>query len=238
MYPTPRYDHIIEPFAGGAGYALTYPDLDVTLYDLDESVCELWDYLINVKPSEVLSLPLIKPKQHVDELKLMGGAKLLIQRWLNPLAGRIANNIPPVILKDSERDGVIIDSSVWGEKRRFMVSELVNRIKHWQVFNKSYLDAENHEGTWFIDPPYASKVSNSYKCSHKSIDYEELAEWCRSRLGQAMVCENTDSTPWLPFRKLHDIRGGNYNGKESKRSTEVIWCSDEHDYPMTQSSLL
>lgn len=237
-YPVPRYGHIIEPFAGGAGYALTYPDLQVTLYDLDESVCELWEYLIRASSKQIMNLPLIKPTQHIDDLKLHGIEKELIQRWLNPLSSSKASKIPPVKVKSSCSDDRVIDSAIWGDKRRYKLSILVERIKHWRVYNKSYEACHDTYATWFIDPPYASKVSNAYKCTHKAIDYDHLSIWCKSRKGQAMVCENTDSPDWLPFKKLHDIRGGNYVDGKIKRSTEVIWCSDERDWPMTQSSLL
>ena len=238
MYPVPRFDCIIEPFAGGAGYALTYPDLKVTLYDLDEEVCELWDYLIHASPADILALPLIKPYQHVDELKVNGAAKQLIRRWLNPLSGKAENKIPPMKVKWDTDGSIVTEWAVWGDKRRNMISKLVTRIKHWRILNRSYIDADDSRGTWFIDPPYASKVSKNYKYTHKSIDYKQLSEWCQNRQGQTIVCENTDSERWLPFRDLHQIKGGNYKGSKAKRSTELIWCSDERDYPMTQSSLL
>ena len=34
-YPAPTEPHIIEPFAGAAGYAMRYPERKVTLIDAD-----------------------------------------------------------------------------------------------------------------------------------------------------------------------------------------------------------
>ncbi len=43
----PAYSSIIEPFAGSAGYALRYADLQVTLCDADPVIVGVWSYLIN-----------------------------------------------------------------------------------------------------------------------------------------------------------------------------------------------
>jgi hypothetical protein len=235
-YPVPRYDHIIEPFAGGAGYALRYCDLKVTLYELDEKVCMLWDYLINASEADVLALPLLGVDQHIDELGLNGGAYQLVKRWINPQSGGLNNRFAPSSVKKFFKDGECFDSSLWSKKRRYKTSQIVKRIKHWKIINKSYIEAINTKATWFIDPPYASKVSKVY--NHYEIDYDYLASFCRSRKGQTIVCENTGSPRWLPFRSLLEIKGGCNTDGKLKRSVEVLWCSDEQDYPMQQQSLL
>jgi len=238
LYPTPRHNHIIEPFAGGAGYALRYADLQVTLYELDESVCMVWDYLINASAADIMALPLIEPYQSVNDLNICDAAKQLIGRWTNPMAGKFKALVPPCMSKYIEQGKP--DARVWSLARKKLLSRTVQRIKHWKLINSSYMTAPNNKATWFIDPPYNSTVSRGvYQHDNRSIDYAELSEWCRNRAGQAIVCENTESKPWLPFRRLKTIKGGKdtVEGKK-KLSTEVIWCSDERDWPMTQSSLL
>ena len=47
-----------------------------------------------------------------------------------------------------------------------------------------------------------------------------LSEWCRSRRGQVMVCEN-EGARWLPFRPFRSIQSTS-NGV----SREVIWTND------------
>lgn len=234
LYPVPRHDHIIEPFAGGAGYALRYADLKVTLYELDESVCMVWDYLIHASPADIMSLPLLEPYQSVNDLNVCDAAKQLIGRWTNPFCGQFQNRMPPSILKSQDKN----KSAQWGKARRFKLAKLSQRIKHWRITNNSFIDANNQQATWFIDPPYNSKVSR-YKHNNRPINYSELADWCKARTGQVIVCENTDSEPWLPFKQLKTIKGGKSIAEGKKKlSTEVIWCSDERDWPMTQSSLL
>jgi len=233
-YPVPKYDHIIEPFAGGAGYALRYCDLKVTLYELDEKVCMLWDYLINASEADILALPLLKVDQHLEELNLTGGALELVGRWINPQSATIQNRFSPVHKKSIlENEN---DSRYWGRSRRYKISQIVKRLKHWRIINKSYIEAVNTKASWFIDPPYASKVSKKY--NHHTIDYDQLASFCRSRKGQAVVCENTDSPQWLPFRELLTLSGGKQDQGKKRKSTEVLWCSNDQDYPMQQQSLL
>ena len=50
------------------------------------------------------------------------------------------------------------------------------------------------------------------------IDYSALADWCHSRKGQVIVCEN-EGADWLPFERLCEQVGAN----RAKRSMEVIW---------------
>jgi hypothetical protein len=41
-YPKPKYDRIIEPFAGTARYSLRYFDHDIFLVDKYEVVVKIW----------------------------------------------------------------------------------------------------------------------------------------------------------------------------------------------------
>jgi site-specific DNA-adenine methylase len=81
------------------------------------------------------------------------------------------------------------------------------------------------EATWFVDPPYNNKAGSHYKCGSKDIDYNNLAEWCRSRRGQVMVCENAGAT-WLPFEDLYEHVGASRVGNKPKRSVEAIWTNE------------
>jgi hypothetical protein len=49
------------------------------------------------------------------------------------------------------------------------------------------------------------------------VDYEALANWCRERRGQKIVCE-PEGAAWLPFQHLRLAR--NSIGHET---AEVIW---------------
>ena len=64
-YPSPRHGHIIEPFAGAAGYSLRYPDYDVTLVDAYPVIAGIWRYLIATPPGEIMLIPCV---ESVDDL--------------------------------------------------------------------------------------------------------------------------------------------------------------------------
>ena len=66
-YPNPQHNIIIEPFAGSAQYSLLYYKKDVRLYDLDENICMIWDYLIHAKESQLRRLSI--DFKHIDDLK-------------------------------------------------------------------------------------------------------------------------------------------------------------------------
>ena len=80
------------------------------------------------------------------------------------------------------------------------------------------------EATWFVDPPYAD-AGRAYKHGAQGIDFSALADWCRSRNGQTVVCENFGAD-WLPFREFRDIKG-TAGARRSGVSKEVIWTSEE-----------
>ena len=69
-YSKPKFDTIIEPFAGSASYSLLYPKRKVKLIDLDDNICILWEYLINVKEKEIRALPLLERNDPMKRSKI------------------------------------------------------------------------------------------------------------------------------------------------------------------------
>lgn len=214
-YPRPDYPTLIEPFAGGAGYALTYPECSVILYEVDPIVYGVWEYLTKVTPAEVLALPL--EVEHVDELQVSEPAKWLIGFWLNK-GSSTPKKSPSVWARGGSRP-----NSYWGEVVRARIAAQVRRIRHWKVHNRSYEAAGSLEATWFIDPPYAGEPGAHYR--YRLTDYEALARWCQERPGQVIVCEQ-EGADWLPFRPfgvLAATRGEDRDGE----SSEVMWTNRE-----------
>ena len=58
---------------------------------------------------------------------------------------------------------------------------------------------------------------------HPRADYEALADWCRSRRGQVIVCENVGAD-WLPFEPFITIKA-NESKSGGKVSREAIWTN-------------
>lgn len=204
LYHAPRYKTIVEPFAGSAAYAAQYYDRDVVLCDKNPVIVGVWDFLINSTRSDIMSIGMIPSNGSVDDLKISQEAKWFVGFWLQQAATR------PGLTRGKW--------SKWSPAVRARVAAQVEKIKHWKVYECSYENTPvQGPSTWFIDPPYQVDGKH-YKCSSKSIDFGRLGDWCKSRRGQAIVCEN-QGADWLPFEKLR----ATHSASKSEKSLEVVW---------------
>lgn len=196
-YGPPRCDHVIEPFAGGAGYSCYWEPPRVTLIDADEEIVELWEYLKAVSPEELLRLP--TNIFHLDELpkQTPKAARTLVGLWLNQNSATRANVRSPWA-KDPNRQ-----ARYWSETTKHRIASQLERIRHWTIIHGSYEQAPATEAHWFIDPPYSGAAGRAYR--HHDIDYKKLARWCRRRPGFVQVCEQWPAD-WLPFDPLHALK--------------------------------
>ena len=219
-YPAPAHATIIEPFAGAAGYALRHPSRNAILNDLDPVIAGTWDYIIRAPESEILALPLYDGTwETTDDLNLPQEARWLIGWWLNKGAARPCKKPSKWV-----RDMKTLGENAWGEGVRARIASQQRHVRHWIVTNRDYSALSNMEAAWFVDPPYA-EAGRAYKHGAQGIDFSALADWCRSRNGQAVVCENFGAD-WLPFREFRDIKG-TAGAHRSGVSKEVIWTSEE-----------
>lgn len=204
-YPEPKYDRIIEPFCGAAQYSLHGDNWnrDVQLFDKYPVIVAIWEYLINeATPAEILDLPELNQGQSVDDFSLSQVQKFLIGFCINS--------------GSAQPKKTVAKYNSWNKTKQFIANNLY-KIKHWEVKLADYLSIPNSDATWFIDPPYQyggewyhSSVSN------KKLDYNQLANFCKTRIGQAIVCENTKAT-WLPFHPLVTLHG------QKHKTTEAIY---------------
>jgi site-specific DNA-adenine methylase len=217
-YPSPENETIVEPFAGSAGYALRYYDRKVILCEIDPTLAAVWSYLVRARESEILALPNLEPHQDVDDLPLMPEARWLIGMWLNRGVSTPRKS-PSKWMRDGIRPG-----SFWGDRVRQTIARQLSKIRHWRIYNCSYLEAPlSSAATWFIDPPY-QRAGKHYRYSSDAIDYADLAEWCKERQGQVIVCEN-DGADWLPFRALAHVK----TTRARRRSKEVVWIRESQE---------
>ena len=214
-YPPPKYDTIVEPFAGSAGYSLRYHQRHVVLCEVNPVLVGVWNYLIRVKPEEILRIPDVPPEGCVDDLHLPEEAAWLVGFWLN--RGTAApRKRPSKWMRDNVRPG-----SFWGHRVRTTISSQVEAIRHWKVRQCSYEDCHvDGPATWFVDPPY-QLAGQHYSFGSAEMDYPALAGWCRSRSGQVIACENAGAD-WLPFEKLADVK----TTRPGRRSVEVRWTNE------------
>jgi site-specific DNA-adenine methylase len=222
-YPAPVHDVIVEPFCGGAGYSLHHYNKQVHLYDLNPKVVGVWDYVIKADPNEIRALPLLGSEQRVSELQVHQEAKWLIGWWV-----KYACSNPRLSMTSSMKAHMDLGSATaWTHRRREYIAQTSALVKHWKVTCASYQDIPNTRATWFIDPPYQCKAGRHYPFN--AVDFGHLAEWSRSREGQVMVCENSDSEAWLPFQPFRECVGARRTGGEAKRTQEVVWYSETRE---------
>lgn len=204
-YPSPICDKIIEPFAGTAVYSLYENnwEKDVLLVDKYDVVIKVWHYLQKASREDILSLPDMNYHDNVD----MHEQLTQEEKWL---IGFSING------GSAQPKKTTMKFNTWNRNKPLIADEL-HKIRHWDIRQGDYRDIENQEATWFIDPPYVNG-GIYYRHNNKSIDFEELGEWCKSREGQVIVCENTKSD-WMDFKPLKRMKGSLHV------TTEAIWTN-------------
>ena len=220
-YPGPRYDTIIEPFAGAAGYSCHYPDRRVILVDKSPVICGIWRWLISVDPAEVLAIPDIPEGGTVDDLPCCQEARWLAGFWCGQ--GLASPRPRPTRWVREPHPGMWrSDSLGWCARNREKIARQVQRIRHWQVIEGDYRAAPDIEATWHVDPPY-QVGGRRYPNRLAAEDYAALGDWCRMLRGQVMVCEQ-EGADWLPFVPMAEIKAtcGKQKGKRTT-SREVVW---------------
>lgn len=216
-YPPPKFDKIIEPFAGTARYALKYWDRDVLLVDKYDVIVKIWKWLQLCSVGDILGLPTLKKGEDIRELNLTEVEKM----FLGMISG-VASTSPrnKVSSYAAEKNGR-------GNQLKIIASHL-HKIRHWKIKLGSYEDLLNELATHFIDAPYQFGGS-AYV--HNKIDYNHLGAWTRARDGQVIACENTKAN-WMDFKPMIKVRGA------MSTTTESIWSNYPTAFDNEQLKLL
>ncbi len=244
-YPAPRYDTIVEPFAGSAAYSVHYPEKKVILVEKDPLLAAVWRYLIKATSEQVMSIPLLPDADTlVSSLKCSEEEKLLIgyniqsgdARPRNKVSNHCRDYRPPWVhhsYKDpvtgwqkptSDTNAPLHEGyeNFWGEKRRARIARQVPFIKHWRIIEGDYTVAPDVQATWFIDPPY-ERAGKAYRFN--KINYKAVADFACTRKGEALVCES-DGATWLPFKELGNFKS-TPGTKRKQKSVEVIYYKEK-----------
>jgi len=216
-YPPPKYGKIIEPFAGSARYSLKYFDRDVLLVDKYENVIKVWKWLQQCSKNDILKFPRLEKGMDIRKMDLSDVERIFMSFLV--ASGRPSN----IVTK-------FMDFSNGRENTFKNIANNLDKIRHWEIRLGSYDEIENEEATWFIDPPYQFGGEH-YKESNKNISFDSLAEWCKSRNGQVIVCENTKAD-WLPFKPVVSIQGACQTNTK-----EAIWSNHKTNYDNVQMGL-
>jgi hypothetical protein len=186
----PQRTHVVEPFAGSAGYSCFWQPPQITLVEKDPLIAGIWHYLTHATSREVLALPIV---DDVSELppSVPQEARALIGFWFNHGINRPGTRRSRWARTPRHR------ASFWSESIRLRLAVQVEAIRHWRVIEGDYTIATNRDAHWHVDPPY--QIGGRGYALH-DIDYGQLALWCRTRKGFVQVCENTGAD-WLPFEE-------------------------------------
>jgi site-specific DNA-adenine methylase len=221
LYPKPKYDTIIEPFAGSARYSLKHFDKEVILIDKYPVIVTIWKWLQQCSTNDILKLPSdLKYGERFEQLGLSQ-----VETWFLGFvygAGAQRPRTFPTKRRTTERTS----------HARYTLNRIAQnlfKIKHWIIIEGEYTDAPDRKATWFIDPPYQHGGA-TYVKSNRHINFRELGEWCKLRQGQVIVCENTKAD-WMDFKPVKDQRGSLYT------TTEAIWTNEPTLYDNIQLKL-
>lgn len=230
MYPRPRHEVIVEPFAGGAGYSLRYWRRRVVLVERSPDVCGAWRVLLERGPDAVRGLPLLEPDDDLRDMDLDDDAKRLIGFWVNSGTAKPCNKLCSWAL-DGQPDRA---TAFWGPRVRERLARLSAAIQgRWTIIEGDYASAPDEEATWFVDPPYQGDLGDHY-WGKNTLDYAQLAAWCQSRKGQVIVCERTGAD-WLPFDHAGTVKA-TPGARRKGTADEAVW-TNTGEHPVRQLDL-
>lgn len=196
-YPPPAHRTIVEPFAGGAAYAVHHRRAvdRVVLIERDAAIVALWRELLGMSAAEIAAMP--------DPIEGERESRLLVAL----AAGRTTRDTPEKFLT----------SPRMAQRFRPMVNRIasvVDECRHFEIVHGDYSNSPDIAATWFVDPPYQYQGGRPdrtrggrYPWGSDLIDYEALGRWTLSRRGQVIACEQ-DGASWLPFVPLVEVENG------------------------------
>lgn len=200
FYPQPSFDRIIEPFCGSAAYSL-YGDnwqKDVNLYDIDERIVTVWNYLISASYQDIISLPMFGAGTNIDSFQSLSQPEKWFLGYMISAATRNPKKTATV-------------KTNWNDRSRQRIAESIYKVKHWKAERLDFRKIPNKQGTWFVDPPYELE-GKWYDHRLKSTDFIELKACVESWNGEVIVCESVEAK-WLDFCPLVTAKGQSNNHK-------------------------
>jgi site-specific DNA-adenine methylase len=214
-YPKPKYDTIVEPFAGSAAYSLLYRNKRVILNEKDRIIYDIWNWLINSPSScgDIFEHMDLYENQDIRELNISEPHRNFLGFLINRGSVQPCNIVQKWSCQVPSRPGYA--STVNFALKRAL--KILPEIRHWEIKFGDYSQLENAEATWFIDPPYSS---SGFRYKTNDVDYNILSDFCSNRNGQIIVCEQNGSD-WLDFQPFMNVYG------QLDDCKEMIWTNSK-----------
>lgn len=215
-YPKPQENLIIEPFAGAAWYSVHHRTNSVWVNEKNKTIADIWKWIINhATADDILQSTDFYHGDDIRDLSVLKEHRDLLGFIINRGSVAPRNIVQKWSCQSKSRPQWA--SSVSFQLHR--IASYLEEIRHWKPICGDYRDLPNVKATWFIDPPY--QHGGELYIEHQ-IDYKKLAEWCKERKGQVIVCENSKAN-WLPFEPFIKTTG------QRKKTAEVIWEKNDND---------
>ncbi len=227
LYPAPKFNIVIEPFAGSACYSILHYHRKIQLFDVDPIICGIWDFLIRATDADISLIP--DWIESVEELAFSQEVKWLVGFWLARANAtpRLTASAWKRALHTKTETVQQYRSSFWGPWVKDRLRKQVPLIRHWTISQCSYSVVPNSAATWFVDPPYQGRAGSHYRYSSANIDYSDLATFATSRKGQTIVCESGFAS-WLPFKVLQV----NLSSLRKNQNVEGVWTNETLVVPL------
>lgn len=235
----------VEPYAGGAGAALTLLFLEkvdsIIINDLDKAIYSFWKSI------------LIQTDKVIDKIK---NAELSIEEWrhqreiyCNKKSNLLELGFATFYLNRTNRSGIIEGGPIGGINQtgkwlidaRFNKKELIERIKNIASY-KSRIKVTNKDGiellkelhknkNYFIylDPPYYVKGSCLYLNHYQQDNHERLANFLNkhNKFYWVLTYDNVSQIKDLySGRRLYEF-SFNYHIDLPKLGKEILVLSDK-----------
>ncbi|EGR0310975.1 DNA adenine methylase [Vibrio cholerae] len=240
-----RSAHYVEPYAGGAGLALSLLFNKVVphihLNDLDLSIWAFWYSILN----------------HTEEfIQLINDTDITIDEWLvqkgiqerKEEVDTLTLGFSSFFLNRTNRSGIIQKAGVIGglEQQskyplhcRFNKKSLINKIRRIaslsdkiHIYNMDAVDFINHieanveRSFYCIDPPYFVKGQSLYTNFYEPCDHQELADVIGQIEGRWMLTyDNADQIKQLYSSYRQFTFSLNYSAADKKKGTELLVVS-------------
>jgi DNA adenine methylase len=234
----------VEPFAGGAGAALSLLFLEfinsIWINDADYNIYCLWYSILN--DTEEFIKKISKCKVNINTWKK---AKILINN--NQNHSKLEIGFSTFFLNRCNHSGIINAGPIggieqegkWKIDARFNKSDLINRItkiaNYKERINTSNLDASillnkiNSDNYFFyLDPPYYKKGKELYLNYYEPEDHAMLSNDI-NKLNTSWVLsyDNTPEITKLYMDKRHKTFDISYSANKTKRGSEILFYSNQ-----------